>query len=231
MADTFTMFSMLHGLLGLVTLVVLGGVIVAGRTAESQSPEVERKFRWGWIAFLVVVQLTRQIWVNLPELHDPQRTLPLHICDVVPWIGVAALIFKPRWLKSLTFFWGIALSIWALIFPGLSVGPETFKFWLFWLGHIQIIATAAYLVFVIDYEPTLRDLGFAYVVTLAYAAVIVPINIALGADYGFLGDNSYAEALGPFPERIAVLMVLVLVAFFLCYSPWWWRRRKLRESM
>ncbi len=166
------------------------------------------------------MQAGTQLWANAPGRFDLTRTLPLHICDIVPWIGMAALWLPGRWTSSVAYFWGTALSVWALILPILNVGPSQLEFWLFWVGHGQIVATAAYLVGVSGFRPDWKDLRVVFVATAVYTVVAFLVNIWLQADYGYVGRASALRDLGPWPGRVLVLFGVEMVLFGLFLAPW-----------
>jgi uncharacterized membrane protein YwaF len=58
-------------------------------------------------------------------------------------------------------------------------------------------------------------------------AVIVPIDLVLGANYGFIGNPPpgmkippFVAALGPWPLRAVIVIMLGAVAFVLLELPW-----------
>jgi uncharacterized membrane protein YwaF len=65
------------------------------------------------------------------------------------------------------------------------------------------------------------------VVSLAYVAVVTPINLALGTNYGFIGNPPpskaippFIDAMGPWPRRAVIVMGLAIVGFVLALLPW-----------
>jgi uncharacterized membrane protein YwaF len=89
-------------------------------------------------------------------------------------------------------------------------------FWLFWIGHLQILASALYLFVVLGFRPGTGDVGRAVAVTALYVALLVPLNGALGTDYGSVGpDPSSTEMLGPWPWRSVLLLGLEALLFAL----------------
>ncbi|MEM7433371.1 MAG: hypothetical protein AAF351_15720, partial [Pseudomonadota bacterium] len=109
MLESFTAYATLHGLITMGGVVGIALLIIFGRS----QPASRQTLIYGWIAFVVVVQIVRQVSGNLPGNFDPQRSLPLHVCDIVPWIGIFALLRPRPWSLSITYFWGIGLSIFA----------------------------------------------------------------------------------------------------------------------
>ena len=202
------------------TLIVFSFVAL-GQANKRSAPAAEERVRWVWIALLVTIQGGTQVWSNLPGRIDLARSLPLHICDLVPWIGILGLVGSARWARALAYFWGIGLSIWAFVLPILDVSSWSLEYWLFWIGHAQIIGTAIYLIGVSGYRPNGTDLRLAVLATAGYAAIIAPIDIWLAADYGYLGQRSAAAELGPWPTRIAILLFAEASIFVALMIPWW----------
>jgi len=195
---------------------LIGSLVAVGLRADS----ADRRVLWGWIGFVIVIQGWAQLWANLPARFDPARSLPLHICDVVPWIGCWAILRGSSLSRALTYYWGVGLSVWAFIMPILNTTNWSLEYWLFWLGHAQILATAAYLLWVQGYRPTWSDFRLAAVATLGYGSVVLLVNAVLGADYGYLGRRPPAVELGPWPARVPILIALEIGLFALLTMPW-----------
>lgn len=221
----FVRFSAVHGLAVLGSLACIALVAGCGLLGKAAGPAREKAVRYTWVACIVVVQVFTQAWLNRPEAFSLQKSLPLYTCDIVPWIGLVALLRPTRFNLSLSYFWGFGLSIWAFILPALDEGPAGLRFWLFWAGHMQILATASYLSLVDGYRPRAGDFAIAVKWTAIYAVIIVPLDVVLDADYGYFGSRSIIDALGPWPERIAYLLFLECVAYLLLYWPWVLLRR------
>ncbi len=191
-----------------------------GAAARGRSELHERRIRIGWIACVIIVQMLIQVWSLTGDRLDVTRSLPLHFCDVAPWIGIAALLTRNRTMCAITYYWSFGLSIWAYIMPVLTAGPETLAFWAHWVGHTQTIATGAYIVVVDRYRPSVRSMLIAAAVTVVYSLAMVPVNLALDADYTYVGRDSPASPLGPWPWRIAVLLICEVAMFALLTLPW-----------
>src|SRR5262249_38781892 len=111
-------------------------------------------------------------------------------------------------------------------------GPAGFGFWTFWISHLTIMVCAVYDLAVLKFRPDWSDLGRAALMSLAYVALIIPIDLWLGANYGFVGNPPpghhlppMIEAMGSSPGRVLVLIALALVGFALVLSPWLLARR------
>lgn len=197
-----------------VSVIAILGAIGLGLRWRNAAPEREYWLRVAWVLTLVPFQVFSQAWDLRPEMFQVRGSMPLHICDFVVWTIPFALIARHRWAQTMLFFWGIALSPWAMIVPNMTHGPATLKFYLFFTGHVQILGSALYVLIVMGYVPRRRDLGFALVVNTIYAIVITPVNILLHTDYGSIGpDPSATGIVGPWPLRILLLWIIAAVAF------------------
>ena len=217
------MFSGLHA----AVLVAIFGVtalaiLVARRNPMPAVPTpAERAVGLAYLAAWV----TTYTFLLFAPLHEPAKTYPLQLCH---WNAVAAaLLLLTRWeaLRPIVYFWGFALSTQALITPSLTEGPAIYPFWFFWSTHGIIIGVALYEVFARGYRPALRDYGIACAAAALYVAIVLPLDLAFDWNYGFVGRSkpevrSIVDALGPWPERLAVIFALVAAVMALLLLPW-----------
>jgi hypothetical integral membrane protein (TIGR02206 family) len=225
----FIPFSGLHLLTVAGCGLAIGAVVAIGHRLRDTRSEIA--MRRALAAFIVAFWVVHNIWLNWPVV-DVYGGLPLHVCDIGGLIAPLALLTGNRWLRATLYFWVTALTLQAFIQPELSQGPATMRFWLFWISHSVLVACAAYDLVVLRFRPDRGDLGRAGVASLAYVAAIIPLNLLLGTNYGFVGnppaDRSLpplVAALGPWPGRVGIMMVLAGVAFTLALAPWLRRDR------
>ena len=164
---------------------------------------------------------------------DPATGLPLQVCDLNGVIAPLALMTLRRWLRATLYFWTFALTTQAFIQPALQFGPATPLFWWFWAQHTIIMAYAVYDLAVLGFRPGWPDLRRAYVTSAVYLAMVVPLNIWLGSDYGYIGNPlppqkipPFIDALGPWPLRAIIVLALAALAFVAVELPWTIARRR-----
>ncbi len=219
----FELYSTVHTAALLGSFVLIVAAVTVGRIAAARSARAERRFRLGWVAWVAVTQTAFQVWSQLPGRFDPALSLPLHICDIVPWIGIVALLTENRRARAILYFWAFGLSIFAFLRPALRLGPAHPEFWVFWTAHAQILATAAYAVAVLGYRPDGAGFRTAAVALLLYSVAVLPIALWLGADYGYVGPSPLTAPLGPWPQRLVPIFFGELAIFGLLLLPF--RRR------
>jgi len=221
--DTFVPFSGFHALVLAICLVAIAAPMLLGRTLSEQGDAVLRRII---AAVALAYWVAYNIWWNRHGI-DWTGGLPLHICDFNGLIAPLALLTRWRWLRATLYFWTAALTLQAFIQPALSLGPASMVFWAFWIGHSLIAICAVYDVVVLGFRPSWGDFGRAVAVSLIYVAFVVPIDLLLGANYGFVGNPAdinevppFINALGPWPQRAIILVALVPLGFLIVLAPW-----------
>ncbi len=218
---TFQSGSLVHLLSVAACLSAAMAACLIGRQWRHGRPDAERRLRVGWAAFTLLTQAFIIVWWLLPANFSWRVSLPLHICDITAVLAAAGLLTERRWVRALVYFWGIGLSLVAFITPVLTEGPAHVHFYLFWLTHLEIVGSATYLVVVMGFRPTWRDWRLATALLALYFVVVVPVNVALGTYYGYVGPGaSMADILGPWPQRAFVMFALQVAALTLLAAPW-----------
>jgi hypothetical integral membrane protein (TIGR02206 family) len=231
--ETFRAFSPLHAvMLVAIAAATLGAILVRRRRPPEPRAlsAVERTVALGFLG----TWATTYLWLLVPPLRDFSTTLPLHLCNVTAVNASLVLLTGWRRLRALQYFWGLALDTQALITPALREGPALYPFWYFWASHGMIVGVALYEVFARGYRPSWRDYGFACAAAAAYGAIMLPIDLAFGWNYGFLGPTkpgvpTLIDVLGPWPERLALMALIAAAAMALAQLPWTIARRLRRR--
>jgi len=221
--DEFRSFTGEHAAV-LVAIVLCTAVAIAAARRRGPSPRptpTERAIGWAYLAAWV----TTFAALAFPPLLGPDRVLPLQMCHLTGAAAAALLITRRRWLRPLVYFWGLALCTQALSTPTLTEGPATWPFWFFWITHGLIVGVAAYDIAVLGYRPGLRDYGIACAGAALYVVLVLPLDIAFGWNYGFLGPDrpevrTIVDVLGPWPQRIVLMVAIVAIAMAVLLLPW-----------
>jgi hypothetical integral membrane protein (TIGR02206 family) len=162
----------------------------------------------------------------LPANYKIEEALPLQMCDLTSLIAPLVLFTRARLLRTLLYFWGIGLSIQALLTPTIEEGPLYIAFWLFWLTHAAIISTAVYDLIAWRYRPTFRDAITAIVACTIWLGVVLAVDLTLPANYGYVGNTTpdhptAIDKLGPWPLRVYKMSAAGIVLFLAMWFPWW----------
>lgn len=231
--DVFAPYGWLHLVSVAVCFAAIAALVTIARRLDKPA---ELALRRALALFAVSVWVGYNVAWNWKGI-DLRHGLPLHICDIGQLVAPLALLTLNRWLRATLYFWSMALTTQAFIQPTLTFGPSSLLFWCFWIAHTIILGYAVYDLVVLRFRPDWSDLRRAATVTLGYLALTLPINIALGSNYGFTGDlpakdiPPFVAALGPWPWRVAVIAALVGLAFLLALAPWRpWARTPARSE-
>lgn len=223
--SSFAVFGPTHLIAVGVCIVAIALFVLAGRQA---SEDRQRLIARSWAVLWLVQQAIATVFWLLPAQFDVRTSFPLHLCDILGWLGPFALLLAPtqrtRWLRTILYFWGIGLSTQAFFTPTLEQGPGDLRFWLFWISHTQIVGAAIYDIVVRGFRPTLRDLKVVVFASLCWAVPIVMLNWLTGLNYGYLGreldGTTILNALPPWPWRIFAVMGIVLALFTVIWGVW-----------
>lgn len=194
--------------------------------AHALRQDAEVALRRMLAALAVCYWLAYNTWWNWHGF-DLHTGLPLHICDVNGLIAPLALLTGWRWARATLYFWTSALTLQAFVQAALTAGPASLVFWAFWTAHTIIAACAIYDLAVLGFRPGWNDLGSALIASAAYVVLIVPVNLWLGSDYGFIGNPPadikippFVGALGPWPRRAIILVAMAAFGFLVVILPW-----------
>jgi hypothetical integral membrane protein (TIGR02206 family) len=228
MLDTFRPFSWLHAASLAGLLAITFAAVAMRRQRDPEAPPS----RWekGWVAFTVLLWIGVNGWQLLPGRFDPRYSYPFQLCDLVSLAVPLALLTSWRPLRSVLYFWGLALSTQGVLTPDLKEGPARLGFWAFWVIHGAIIGTALYDLAGRRFRPTWRDFRHAYLGSWAYFLLILPFDLVFGYNYGYVGRSlpdqpSLLDVLGPWPQRLVAIILLVSGAMILLLIPWEVRRK------
>ncbi len=230
--EVFRPFSFTHACTLLCIAALIGLAVAYGRNRQSRN--LATTFERTLAYFNIAVWLASYGYWQMPERFDPVTTLPLQMCHVTSLIASWVLLTRHNMLRAILYFWTFALCTQAMITPSLVEPPTSVVFWAFWFLHGFVMLTAVYDLSVRAFRPAWRDYGIACVASATYVAVVLPIDLALGANYGFLGKAtalhpSIVDLLGPWPQRLLIIVPLAALAMLVTMLPWVMARRLSRR--
>ncbi|MFQ5510689.1 MAG: TIGR02206 family membrane protein [Candidatus Krumholzibacteriia bacterium] len=226
-AHGFQLFSLIH--VAVVAFFALfWGMLIT--LAKRRGPEHLAGAERGFAIVSLLVWIVAEGYWMLPGRFDVSYTLPIHLCDIAALLVPLALFYRKRVLITLLYFWGIGLSLQAIITPELHEGPARFEFWLFWSYHTMIVGSALYFVVARGFRPTWSDWRIAVLGSVLYLAVVFPIDVIFDYNYGFVGNMrpnqpTLIDILGPWPWRVLVMAGLGVALMLILLLPWQLRRR------
>jgi hypothetical integral membrane protein (TIGR02206 family) len=209
-----------------ISAVALAVVLCAALCLDAR----RRPGRWTVVAARVLglaLAAVAASWILQSVVDGPWTaagSLPLPLCDVALIVAAVACWWPHPLLVELTWFWGLAGTLQAVITPDLSVAFPHLIFFQYVIGHLGIVIAALYLVVGLRVTPRPGAVVRTFAITVAYTAFVGAVDAVTGGDYMFLRSRpaswSLLNLLGPWPWYIAgatgvavVLLVLLDLPF------------------
>ncbi|GAT11260.1 TIGR02206 family membrane protein [Mycolicibacterium novocastrense] len=207
---------------GAIAVFVAGAVVLVWTGRRQTDAQAQR---WG----RALGGLTALIYAAILVYNLVPPTLagsvPLQLTDLATVVAAYALWSRRQWAYALTYYWGLVLSVQALISPVLR-GPDFphYRFLAFYAIHLLVVWAAIYLTWGRGMRPDWRDYRLAVAVTSVWAVVTVVFNRIADTNYGFTNykpDTASAlDILGPWPVYVVVTAALVFAVWALMTWPW-----------
>lgn len=223
MPPVFHPFTPMHGWAMVAGLVGIAAVIALGKSGERNE-----RFARGLLAFLCLAAFgyTQAAWMTIEGDPDLDSSLPLQLCDLAAFVAGFALVTENRLLCLLTYFWGLAATIQALLTPAITVGFPHPAFIAFFVHHFAIVAAALYLPIIRGWRvarPWWKGPLTALLWANVYIVFAMAVNARLGTNFGFAArkpvNPSLLDHMGPWPYYILGMQGLAVVLFSLLALP------------
>ena len=217
-----------------VIVVFVAGAVLLVWIGRRQTEPQARRFGRILGALTAAIYCSVLIYSLIPPSID--RSVPLRLTDLATIAAACALWSQRQWAFALTYYWGLVLSVQALISPVL-VGPDFphYTFLAFWAIHLLVVWAAIYLTWGRGMRPTWRSYRITVTVTVVWVALTLTFNSIAGTNYGFLNAKpataSLLDLLGPWPVYILTAATLVLIVWALMTWPWERTRRSSPSNM
>ncbi len=153
-----------------------------------------------------------------------QTSLPLALCDVGLIVAAVACWRPGRSLAfELTYFWGLAGTLQAVVTPDLSAGFPRLEFFEFVIGHLGIVIAALFLVVGLRLQPRPGSVLRVLAITATYTAFVGWFDWLTGSNYMFLvavpQRASLLSVLGRWPWYILSATGVAIVLFLILDAP------------
>ena len=216
--------------LGALVLIAAGtaGLVVLARRRPGAW------LRWMAVA-LVAVELSWWAYVAAGGVPGSELaySLPLQLCDAAIFVAAAALWTRRQLIVELTYFWGLAGTIQALLTPDLPQHFPSYPYFQYYLAHGGVVAAALLLVIGLQIRPR-HPLEVAGLTTI-YTALVGLVDLVSGANYMYLRAKPPAatllDLLGPWPVYIAVAAAIALALLAALYAPFWVSSAATRNAL
>ncbi|HUI01952.1 MAG TPA: TIGR02206 family membrane protein [Acidimicrobiales bacterium] len=162
-----------------------------------------------------------------------KTSLPLALCDVGVLVAALACWWRVPVLVELTYFWGLAGTLQAVVTPDLNVGFPHLVFFQYVVGHLAIVLAALFLVVGMGMAPRPGAVPRVFALTALYTALVGLVDGLTGANYMFLrappGEWTLLRVLGPWPWYTLSAAGVAVVLMTLLDLPFWRARPPRRR--
>ena len=216
--------------LGALAVIAAAGIALVFAARLRSGPWVDVA---AWLLGAVILVDELSWWLyGLPRqgAWSPAYGLPLQLCDVAAFVAVAAL--WTRWwpLVELTYFWGLAGTIQALLTPDLKQHFPAYPYWQFYVAHGGVVIAACLLTVGLRLSPRAGAVARVFLLTVGFAALAGLANAVTGGNYMYLrrrpSAGSLLNLMGPWPWYIATGAALALALLIVLDVPFWASRRQ-----
>jgi hypothetical integral membrane protein (TIGR02206 family) len=173
------------------------------------------------------------VWlVNVLAARDwaAASSLPLALCNVSVLVAAAACWWRRPLLVELTWFWGMAASLQAVLTPDVTSPFPQLDFFQYAVGHVAIVVAAAFLVIGMGIEPRRGAVVRVLAITAAYTALVGVVDDLTDANYMFLrakpSTPSLLDLFGPWPWYLLGAIGVAVILVLLLDLPFWLKRRR-----
>jgi hypothetical integral membrane protein (TIGR02206 family) len=168
----------------------------------------------GWWIYLATSGLSRS---------ELATAFPLQLCDAAIFIAALALVLRRQLLVEITYFWGLAGSLQALITPDLPQHFPSFPYFQYYMAHGGIVAAALFLVIGLHQWPRRGAVVRVGAITIGYVLLVGAIDAATGANYMYLRGKpptaSLFDLMGPWPWYVAWAALLGVALLVILDTP------------
>jgi hypothetical integral membrane protein (TIGR02206 family) len=197
--------------------------------AEASRPAARRTSRV-LAVLLCCVAVPGQAYQLTPGDFDLATSLPLQLCDLAWVAAVHGLLTHRPTPVSVTYFWGLTLTVQGILTPSLDQAFPDPRFFAFWGMHLLVVWSALYLTVGLGLGPGWRDYRNTVLVTVGWAGVVYLVDVALDVNYGYLVHKpraaSLLDVLGPWPVYLVVGAAVLMAGWALMTWPWVASRRE-----
>ncbi|KPL58915.1 hypothetical protein AM506_14570 [Rossellomorea vietnamensis] len=179
--------------------------------------------KWVLVTFLVLSEVSFQVWYGLNDLWDVTINLPFQLCSMSLYLCTIMLISNNYRMFEISFFSSMSGAFIAIVTPELFFGYPHFRFFQFFLAHLSIVLSCLYMVWIVGYRLSFGSVIRAFMALNGIAVVAYAVNKVVGANYMFLMHKPYnaspIDYLGEYPWYLLSLEGGSLLLFLLLYAP------------
>jgi hypothetical integral membrane protein (TIGR02206 family) len=226
--DSFRLFSVEHLLTIGIILVLCIPLFVFRKDLKQKRKR--RLFRFSLAFFLLFSDALQHLWLVYENAWSIKRALPLQLSDLAVVLAIVMLLTRSYKLFQFLYFAGFSSSIQAILTPDLhKFSFPHFEYIEFFVSHGGVVLACLFMVVAFNYRPTIRSMWVTILIVNLYAVCVFFLNKLLGANYLYIMKKpesaSLLNYLGSWPWYLLSIELVMILSFYILYSPFWIKRK------
>jgi hypothetical integral membrane protein (TIGR02206 family) len=215
--------------IGFLIFTFLGPILLWILSRHVDSLRFAKGICWTFALALAGAWAATMVILVRDDALIPRYALPMQLCDWALAATVVALVMRRQLCFELSYFWGLAGTVQALITPALD-DTTIFRVVGFFIIHSVIPASVLWLMFEFKMRPRRGAWLRVVLWSQVYLVLALLTNAATGGNYGFLSHRPSIHSMLDFFSDTRWLYILQidltgLVFFFILDLPWQFVRR------
>jgi hypothetical integral membrane protein (TIGR02206 family) len=224
--DLFRPFSNEH----IITMAIIVTLSIFLFVYRKKLEGKRKLFRYTLALIILVANVWYHLWLVSENEWSAKNALPLQLSDLAALLSIVMLLTRSEKIFQFMYFAGLASAIQAIITPDLyHFSFPHFLYFQSFVSHGGVILACLFMVAAFSYRPTIRSLWGSVLIVNLYAGCLFFINKQLGSNYMYMmkkaGMNTILNILGPWPWYMLSVEIVMIVSFYLLYSPFWLKRK------
>ena len=226
--DVFHPFSVEH-LMTMAIILILCILLFVFRK-KLKEKRGRRLFRFSLAFLLLAANVLYHLWLIYEHAWSAKMALPLHLSDLAAILAIVMLLTKNYRIFQFMYFAGLGSSIQAILTPDLDrFSFPHFQYIQFFVSHGGVVLACLFMVVAFNYRPTIRSMWVTILLVNIYAGCVFFLNKLLASNYLYImkkpGVSSILNYLGPWPWYLLSLELVMILSFYILYSPFWIKRK------
>lgn len=205
-------------------LIFLGiGILIILVGKKYHGTQFEKKWIIGFALFVAVWPISMPLFRLYTGSFDKTLYLPLHLCNIMPFIIPFALFYKNKVMWSVLYYWILLGTLQALITPTLEHSFPHYEYLRYFIVHAGLVILALYPVFVYGWKVKFYDACRSAIYLNGLGMLMYFIDLILDANYMYMiakppGPTLY-DVLGEWPYYLISLQAVILLGFLILSLP------------
>lgn len=220
--DLFHPFSNVH----MITMAIIAMFSILLFIYRHKLEGKRKPFRYTLAFIILLANVWYQLWLVSEHAWSVQKALPLQLSDLAALLAIVMLWTRSDRIFQFMYYAGLASAIQAILTPDLHhFSFPHFLYFQSFVSHGGVVLACLFMIVAFSCRPTIRSLWVSVLIVNLYAFCVFFINKRLGSNYMYMmkkaGMNTILDLLGPWPWYYLSVEIVMIVSFYLLYSPFW----------